>query len=102
MHRPQVNRGTKHKPSKGHNMFRAQNRKAQAKRDNLKRAKLAGKPEKKTFTEQMKQQWLRLQRWYRMSRYLRGRHTPHQGPQEKVRRIRQMAEHKCINPECWT
>ena len=33
---------------------------------------------------------------------LRGSHMPHQGGQEKARRVRQMAEHKCINPECWT
>lgn len=31
-----------------------------------------------------------------------GNHTPHQGNQEKARRVRQMTEHKCINPECWT
>ena len=33
---------------------------------------------------------------------LRGSHMPHQGGQEKARRVRQMAEHKCINPECWS
>ena len=32
---------------------------------------------------------------------LAGSHKPHQGHQEKARRVRQMAEHKCINPEVW-
>ena len=32
---------------------------------------------------------------------LRGSHMPHQGGQEKARRVRQMEEHKCINPEVW-
>ena len=31
-----------------------------------------------------------------------GGTNAHQGGQEKARRVRQMAEHKCINPECWT
>ena len=30
-----------------------------------------------------------------------GNHTPHQGAQAKARRVRQMAEHKCINPCAW-
>ena len=30
-----------------------------------------------------------------------GGHTVHQGGQEKARRVRQMKEHKCINPEVW-
>jgi len=30
-----------------------------------------------------------------------GNHTPHHGNQERARRVRQMQEHKCINPECW-
>ena len=33
---------------------------------------------------------------------LSGSHTPHQSGKEKARRVRQMKEHKCINPECWT
>jgi hypothetical protein len=28
--------------------------------------------------------------------------SAHQGGQECARRVRQMAEHKCINPEVWT
>ena len=28
-------------------------------------------------------------------------HKPHQGGGEKARRVRQMNEHKCINPEVW-
>ena len=31
----------------------------------------------------------------------RGGNQPHQGGQEKARRVRQMREHKCINPEVW-
>jgi hypothetical protein len=30
-----------------------------------------------------------------------GSHTAHQGPKECARRVRQMQEHKCINPETW-
>jgi hypothetical protein len=33
---------------------------------------------------------------------LRGTFVRHQNNKEKARRVRQMAEHKCINPECWT
>lgn len=33
---------------------------------------------------------------------LAGNFKPHQGHQEKARRVRQMREHKCINPEVWT
>ena len=33
---------------------------------------------------------------------LRGSFDHHQGPQEKARRVRQMAEHKCIDPGSWT
>jgi hypothetical protein len=31
-----------------------------------------------------------------------GNHDAHQGGKEMARRVRQMQEHKCINPECWT
>ena len=33
---------------------------------------------------------------------LRGNNTPHQGGQEKTRRVRQMRQHKCIDPSSWT
>ena len=33
---------------------------------------------------------------------LRGSHMPHQGGQEKARRVRQAAAHKCIHPGAWT
>ena len=34
--------------------------------------------------------------------YLTRGHMPHQGHQEKARRVRQMAAHKCIDPGSWT
>ena len=49
------------------------------------------------------------QNWYTpkavRAQYLmgfRGGHNAHQGGLEKARRVRQMATHKCINPEAWT
>lgn len=50
-----------------------------------------------------KEQWWHTPQSLRASYLLGfGHHTPHQGAQEKARRVRQMREHKCINPEVWT
>ena len=100
MHRPRVNRGTKHKPSKGFNMFRAQNRKAQERKKALEAVRLNA-ADKASWSGKVKSQWKKLQRWFSLSRHLRGKYTPHQGVQECTRRVRQMNEHKCIHPEVW-
>jgi hypothetical protein len=59
-------------------------------------AKASAEPMKGKFINphMARQQWL--------SGFHTTNHRPHQGGQEKARRVRQMAAHKCINPECWT
>lgn len=100
MKRVNINRGGKnHKPNRGQKQYLAQNAKAQTKAIAL-AAVATGV--KKGVTDAMKKKWAEVANWYWKTRFLRGTYTPHQGNQEKARRIRQMAEHKCINPEAWT
>lgn len=98
MQRVNINRGTKsHKPSKGHKRYLAQNAKALKKAEAMAKVTSA----KRGIPEAMKAQWRKLANWYWKTRFLRGKFTPHQGNQEKARRVRQMTERKCINPEAW-
>jgi hypothetical protein len=96
-----MNRGSKkHRPSKrGANLYKAQNAKAQSKALALAAVATGAKA---AVTDTMKTRWAKVANWYRKTRFLKGNYTPHQGKQEKARRVRQMAEHKCINPEAWT
>jgi len=86
----------KRKPTKGQRQFLAQNAKAQRK---LLAMQVSPR---KQITDAVKEKFAKLQNWYHKMKFLRGKHTPHQGKQEKARRVRQMAERKCINPEAWT
>jgi hypothetical protein len=98
MQRVNINRGSKtHKPSKGQKKFLAQNAKALKKSVALASVTSA----KNSIPEAMKAQWRKLANWYWKSRFLKGKYTPHQGNQEKARRVRQMTERKCINSEAW-
>ena len=99
MYRPNSTQGSKHKLAKGHKQYMAQNRKAEAKRKALKAVKKESAREK--VPAYLRKKWAQLQNWYYKTRYLRGKYTPHQGEQEKARRVQQMTEHKCINPEAW-
>ena len=83
-----------HKPTKGRKNYLKQGLRA------IKKAiRLAAGP-----TNREGQHWM-TPKAVRAS-YLLGftgnRHTPHQGSKECARRVRQMKEHKCINPEVWT
>lgn len=96
MHRPTSTRGAKHKPSKGQRMRMGQERRS---REN---AKLRNQPrpaidEKPKLSEKLREQFARLQRWFTLTKHLKGRYTPHQGVQECERRVRQRAEGKCIH-----
>ena len=98
MQRVNINRGNKHhKPTKGQKMHMQQKYKAQNRRKALKEARTG----MEQITDAMKARWRKLSNWYWKTRFLTGKYTPHQGNKEKARRVRQMAEHKCINPEAW-
>lgn len=101
MRRVNINRGTKkHRPSKrGTNLYKAQNAKAERKALSL-AAAVTGV--KKGVTDAIREKWAKLANWYYKHKFLEGKYTPHQGNQEKARRVRQMKEHKCINPEAWS
>lgn len=97
MHRVNTQRGSKHKPSKGMKMQMAQNRRAQLKRKAMQKAKEA-RAQRRGIGEATKAYIKKITRWFQLSRHLRGKHTPHQGPKEMERRVRQRREGKCINP----
>jgi hypothetical protein len=82
-------------------MFRAQNRKAEARKQRQIAQRQAMKERKKAIPAQLKEKWAKLQSYFFKTRYLKGKYTPHQGPQEKARRTQQMFSHRCINPETW-
>lgn len=88
-----IRRPKMHKPSKGQKTYLKQGLKA------FKKAIVSA------MGPANPNQWFRSAadertRW--LGGYRFTNHNPHQGGQEKARRVRQMAEHKCINPECWT